>query len=46
MFYNEIFDGATWNHASVHSQEGDRDVQYQRFLDLGIDPTTIRKTQD
>ena len=46
MFYTEIFDGTTWNRSSSHTQEVDRDAQYQRFLDLGTDPATIRKTQD
>jgi len=46
MFYNETFDGTNWNQASVHTQEVDRDAQYDRFIAFGIDPETIRKTQD
>lgn len=32
----------TWITASQHTNEGDRDLQYQRFLDSGITQENLR----
>lgn len=46
MYTIEIFIDPDWTPASKHSQEGDRDVQYQRFIDSGILPENLRKQEN
>lgn len=46
MFNTEIFDGTDWNLGSTHTQEIDRDAQFDRFIANGVAPENIRKSQD